>query len=146
MTGETKAELLIRNRCECAAKVAELERRIDARLRELRALLDWPAEAEFVARAKLDQKLTDLLTERMVYERLPDADARAVAEGRIEPFAGRGGALLAEAGEGAQGRPCRLKMAADNAPYRQPSGGGNDHQSAMSRSVAASPCAAWDAA
>ena len=50
MTGETKAEPLIRNRRECAAKVAELERRIDARLRELRALFDRPTEAEFVTR------------------------------------------------------------------------------------------------
>jgi hypothetical protein len=93
MTDETKAELLARNRRDCEAKVAELEHRIDARLRELRELLDWPAEAEFVAEAKLDQKLNDLITERMVYERLPDADARAVAEGRIEPFVDPSGAL-----------------------------------------------------
>ena len=93
MTGETEADLLARNRRDCEAKVAELEHRIDARLRELRELLDWPAEAEFVAEAKLDQKLNDLITERMVYERLPDADARAVAEGRIEPFVGSSGEL-----------------------------------------------------
>jgi hypothetical protein len=93
MTGETTTELLIRNRSECAAKVAELERRIGARLRELRALLNWPPEAEFVAEAKLDQMLNDLITERMVYERLPDADARAVAEGRIEPFVDLSGEL-----------------------------------------------------
>ena len=93
MTSEPKAELLARNRRDCEAKVAELERRIGARLRELRALLDWPAEAEFVAEAKLDQKLNDLITERTVYEKLPDADARAVAEGRIEPFVGPSGEL-----------------------------------------------------
>jgi hypothetical protein len=93
ITDETKADLLARNRRDCEAKVAELERRIDGRLRELRALLDWPPEAEFVAEAKLDQKLNDLITERMVYERLPDADARAVAEGRIEPFVGASGEL-----------------------------------------------------
>jgi hypothetical protein len=93
MTGETKAELLARNRCDCEAKVAELEHRIEARMRELRALLDCSTEAEFVAQAKLDQKLNDLLTERVVYERLPDADARAVAEGRIEPFVGPSGEL-----------------------------------------------------
>jgi hypothetical protein len=29
----------------------------------------------------------------MVYEKLPDADARAVAEGRIEPFFGPSGEL-----------------------------------------------------
>jgi hypothetical protein len=93
MTGETKAELVIRNRCECEAKVAELEQRIDARLRELRALLDWPPEAEFVAPTKLGQTLNDLLTERLVYERLPAVDARAVAEGRVEPFVGPLGKL-----------------------------------------------------
>ena len=84
---------MIRNRRDCEAKVAELERRIDARLRELRALLNWPPEAEFVAQVKLDQKLNDLITERMVFERMPDADARAVAEGRIEPFVGPSGEL-----------------------------------------------------
>jgi hypothetical protein len=92
MTGETKAELLIRNRRDCKTKVAEPERRIDV-LRELRALLNWPPEAEFVAQVKLDQKLNDLITERMVFERMPDADARAVAEGRIEPFVGPSGEL-----------------------------------------------------
>ena len=50
MTGETEADLLARNRRDCEAKVAELERRIDARLRELRALFDRPTEAEFVTR------------------------------------------------------------------------------------------------
>jgi len=92
MTGETKAELLARDRRDCEAEVAELERQIDARRRKLRALLDWPAEAEFVAEAKLDQKLNDLITERTVYEKLPNA-ARAVAEGRIEPFIGPSGEL-----------------------------------------------------
>jgi len=93
MTGETKAELLARNRRDCEAEVAELERQIDARRRKLRALLDWPAEAEFVAEAKLDQKLNDLITEKVIYEKLPDADARAVAEGRVEPFVGSSGEL-----------------------------------------------------
>jgi hypothetical protein len=83
-----------------------MERRIDARLRELRALLDWPAEAEFVARARLEQTLNDLITEQMVYARLPDADARVVAEGRIEPFVGpagssAGGGRLAAGGASA---------------------------------------------
>jgi hypothetical protein len=93
MTDETKAELLARNRRDCEAKVAELDRRIDARPRELRALLNWPTGADFVTEAKLDQKLNDLITERMVYEKLPDVDALAVAEGRIEPFVGPSGEL-----------------------------------------------------
>ena len=50
-------------------------------------------EAELVAQAKLDQKLNDLITERMAHERLPDAHALAVAEGRVEPFVGPSGEL-----------------------------------------------------
>jgi hypothetical protein len=49
-----ETELLARNRRDCEAKVAGLERRSEARLHELRALLNWPAEAQFVAEAKLD--------------------------------------------------------------------------------------------
>jgi len=80
MTGETKAELLIRNRREwsagsmpgcasCALCWIGLPRRNSS------PEPGW------------DQTLNDLITEQMVYARLRDADARALAGG---------GAALAE--------------------------------------------------